>query len=186
MAGKSSSSGGFGKFLFGILFGIVLLVAGAWAYLRFGNVPVAVADTAWTWERQITHTALDARIARETKPAPFGTSEDVYEAGAHTYMQHCAVCHGTPGHTVSFANDMYPAAPPLWATHQHAGGASHVGVSDDDPGETYWKVANGIRLTGMPAFKNTLTDIQMWQVSLLLKNADQSLPDPVKEILAKP
>jgi len=26
-----------------------------------------------------------------------------------------------------------------------------VGVSDDEPGETYWKVANGIRLTGMPA-----------------------------------
>jgi len=50
-------------------------------------------------------------------------------------------------------------------------------------GETYWKVANGIRLTGMPAFGHTLSDTQMWQVSLLLKNADKELPDPVTRIL---
>jgi thiosulfate dehydrogenase len=56
-------------------------------------------------------------------------------------------------------------------------------VSDDEPGETYWKVSNGIRLTGMPAFNHVLTDTQMWQVTLLLKNADQQLPDPVMGIL---
>ena len=51
-----------------------------------------------------------------------------------------------------------------------------MGVSDDPPGETYWKVANGIRLTGMPSYKGVLTDTQMWQVSLLLANADKPLP----------
>jgi hypothetical protein len=29
-----------------------------------------------------------------------------------------------------------------------------------------------------------LSDTEMWQVSLLLKNADQQLPDPVMKILA--
>jgi len=37
-------------------------------------------------------------------------------------------------------------------------------------------VANGIRLTGMPAFKGVLTENEMWQVSLLLANADKPLP----------
>ena len=46
---------------------------------------------------------------------------------------------------------------------------SVVGVSDDEPGETYWKVANGIRLSGMPAYTHILTETQMWQVSLLPK-----------------
>ena len=54
------------------------------------------------------------------------------------------------------------------------------------PGETYWRVANGIRLTGMPAYNHVLNDTQMWQVSLLLKNADQQLPDPVMKILTQP
>ena len=58
-----------------------------------------------------------------------------------------------------------------------------VGVSDDPPGETYWKVANGIRLTGMPSYKQVLTDIQMWQVGLLLANADKPLPPAAVEIL---
>ncbi len=52
-------------------------------------------------------------------------------------------------------------------------------MSDDEAGETYWKVANGIRLSGMPAYSHVLTDAQMWQVSLLLKNADKELPRPV-------
>jgi mono/diheme cytochrome c family protein len=68
---------------------------------------------------------------------------------------------------------MYPSAPGLWQQHKNS---DVVGVSDDPPGETYWKVANGIRLTGMPSFKDTLTDTQMWQVSLLLANANRPLP----------
>lgn len=58
-----------------------------------------------------------------------------------------------------------------------------MGVSDDPPGETYWRVANGIRLTGMPAYKDVLTDTEMWQVSLLLANADKPLPSAALDIL---
>jgi hypothetical protein len=75
---------------------------------------------------------------------------------------------------------MFPAAPQLWKRHGHS---SVVGVSDDDAGETYWKIANGIRLSGMPAFSHTLSDTEMWQVSLLLKSADKEIPDPVIGIL---
>ena len=37
----------------------------------------------------------------------------------------------------------------------------------------------------MPAFQHVLTDTQMWQVSLLLKNANADLPLPVTQILTK-
>jgi mono/diheme cytochrome c family protein len=56
-------------------------------------------------------------------------------------------------------------------------------VSDDPPGETYWKVANGIRLSGMPSYKELLTDPEMWQVSVLLANADKPLPPAAVAIL---
>ena len=73
---------------------------------------------------------------------------------------------------------MYPKAPSLWEKHKDA-----VGVSDDPPGETFWKVSNGIRLTGMPAFKDILSETQIWQVSLLLANADKALPPEVLAIV---
>jgi mono/diheme cytochrome c family protein len=59
------------------------------------------------------------------------------------------------------------------------------GVTDDEPTETYWKVDNGIRLTGMPSFRQDLSETQMWQVSLLLANADK-ISDAVKQELKPP
>jgi mono/diheme cytochrome c family protein len=180
-AKRSTGSGGFGKLFLGFLLGIVAVAAGLFLYLKFGPLPVAVADQPFPFEKQIVRLPLGARIDRETKTAPFGTSEDVFESGAHIYRAQCADCHGTPGHDVPYAKHMLPAAPQLWKKHARE---NVVGVSDDEPGETYWKVANGIRLSGMPAFNHILTDTQMWQVSLLLKNADKDLPDPVTQILA--
>jgi hypothetical protein len=162
---------------------MVAVALGVAAYLRWGPLPVAVADKPFPFEKNIVRVPLNARIARQMQQPPFGTGEDVYEGGAHVYRADCAECHGTPGHDVPYAKHMYPTAPQLWKKHAKG---SVVGVSDDEPGETYWKVANGIRLTGMPSFDHVLTDTQMWQVTLLLKNADQQLPDPVVKILTAP
>ena len=183
MAKARGSDGGFGKVLLGMVLGILLVACGVAAYLRWGSPPVATADKPFPFEEQIVQVPLNARIDREMKTAPFGIGEDVYEGGAKVYKADCAACHGTPGHDVAYAEYMYPPPPPLWKKHAKG---NVVGVSDDEPGETYWKVANGIRLTGMPAFNHVLTDTQMWQVTLLLKNADQQLPDPVMKILTAP
>lgn len=53
------------------------------------------------------------------------------------------------------------------------------------PSESYWKAANGIRLSGMPAFKNKLTDTQLWQVSQLVTHSDE-ISESVKKALAIP
>lgn len=178
---KKSGGGGFGKLFLGFVVGIAAVVVAGFLYFRFGSLPVAVADAPFPFERQIVHVPLNARIDREMKTPPFGTSEDVFEGGAHIYMEQCASCHGTPGRDVDHARYMYPRAPQLWKRHPRG---NVVGVSDDEPGETYWKVANGIRLSGMPAYEHILTSTQIWQVSLLLKNADKPLPDPVTQILS--
>src|ERR1700722_7519280 len=141
MAKKSSSGGGFGKIFLGFLLGIAVVALGLFAYLKFGPLPVAVADAPIPFEKQIVKLPLNARIDRESKAAPFGTSEDVFEGGAHIYKAQCASCHGTPGQDVGYARYMFPAAPQLWKKHGRNG---VVGVSDDEPGETYWKIANGI------------------------------------------
>ena len=178
---KKSGNSGFGKIFLGFLLGIVAVAAVIFLYFRFGTPPVAVADAPFPFEKQIVKLPLNARIDREVKTPPFGTSEDVFESGAHIYQAQCASCHGTPGHDVAHAKTMYPSAPQLWKKHARG---NVVGVSDDEAGETYWKVANGIRLSGMPAYNHILSDTQMWQVTLLLKNADKPLPDPVTQILS--
>jgi thiosulfate dehydrogenase len=58
-----------------------------------------------------------------------------------------------------------------------------VGVSDDDPGFSYWVISNGIRLTGMPSFSHALSDKERWEVTLLLKNADKPMSPSVSQTL---
>lgn len=162
------------RFLVGIVIGILLVPAVVIAWFHYGKPPVAVADTALPQEHELTHIALDARIDAE-KPAnaPIPANEENFVAGAQVYRDQCAACHGFYSKPSSFGAHMYPQAPGLWQKHRNG---AVVGVSDDPVGETYWKVANGIRLTGMPAYKDILSDTQMWQVSLLLANADKPLP----------
>lgn len=177
---RAGASGGIFKFFLGFLFAFVVLFFGTWAYLRFGNPPVATADKPFPYEKQIVHIALHARIRRDMQQPPFGISEDVYETGAMAYKLQCAGCHGTPGKPAAIAKGMFPHAPQLWVRHHNG---KVVGVSDDPPGATYWKIDNGIRLTGMPSFKGILTEEQMWDVALLLHHANEQLPDPVMGML---
>jgi mono/diheme cytochrome c family protein len=171
------------RFLLGIVTGVVLVAVVVAAYLRFGSVPVATSDKPFPLERQITGMALNSRIdSQMVKNPPVAADHAAFDAGAKVYLQNCAACHGVVGKDSAFAATMYPRAPQLFVKH-HRGNV--VGVSDDPPGETYWKVANGIRLTGMPAYKTVLTDTQMWQVSQLLANADK-LPPDVMDALKTP
>lgn len=162
-------------FILGIIFTLVCIAAGAYLCFSRGYFPVATSSPAMPFEKKLANMALDARIGKEApKNAPFQADEAVYQAGAAIYKMNCAVCHGLPGAPETpVAKGQYPKPPQLFKGH---------GVTDDPAGETYWRVANGIRLTGMPGFRQSLSETQMWQVSLLLKDADK-LPVSVHQDL---
>ena len=172
-----------GRALLAVVCGIVVVAAAPFLFFKFGSPPVAVADSPFPFEKPMVKIAIRARINREMKQPPFEASEDVLESGAQIYRQVCSVCHGIPGHDSRYAKHMFPPPPQLWKKHGPKGA---VGVSDDAPGFSRWVVDNGIRLTGMPSFRGVLSDTQIWQVSLLLKNADKNLPEPVSQILNAP
>ena len=167
--------------LLGTVFTFISMAVVGYIYLRYGRPPVSVTDLAFPYEAQIVHIPLNARIDRELASAPFGTSPENLISGAQIYIEQCASRHGTPGQNSALAKNMYPSVPQLWDRHQNG----VVGVSDDEPGKSYWKITNGIRLTGMPAFNHILTSNERWQVSLLLQRANQPLPSPVSAILSK-
>src|SRR6202049_3878065 len=164
-------------FVIAILIGVLLVAAGAWLYFTKGWAPVAVADPPMLFEKKLAHGALNARVGKDphTDPAPVPLTEETYLAGADVYKQNCAVCHGLPEQPQSaIGQGMFPKPPELF----HG-----TGVTDDPAWETHWKAKNGIRLTGMPGFKDHLNDNKLWQVSVLLANADK-ISAAVKAVLA--
>jgi len=164
------------RFILGVIVGLALIPIGALIFLHEGWVPVATASAPLPFEKRLAGMGLDAMVSKEApKNAPFTADEQTYIAGAQVYREDCAVCHSLPQQQPSgIAKGMYPRPPQL---------LKGKGVTDDPVGETYWKVANGIRLTGMPGFKTSLTDQQIWQVSMFLANADK-LPASALEVLS--
>ena len=165
-------------FILGIIFTVVVIAAGIYFYFATGSAPIATAAQAMPFEKMLANKGLHARVEKEMpKTVPIAADEAAYAAGAMIYRDNCAVCHGLPNQPkTAIAAGEYPAPPQLF---------QGKGVTDDPAGETYWKLANGIRLTGMPGFGNSLSTTQMWQVSLLLANADK-LPANVHQALAAP
>lgn len=171
------------RFLLGLIIGLLIIPVVGMIYFRAGHPPVAVADQPFLLEKQIVRAPLAARIDKEMPASsPIEASVTNLTAGAQVYRTQCASCHGLYGRSADFAGHMYPRAPQLWAPH----GNGVVGVSDDPVGETEWKVVNGIRLTGMPAFGKVLNPTQIWQVSVLVKNAGQPMPADVMKLLQTP
>ena len=164
----------------GFLLAFSCISGAAYIYMRYGHPPVATADKPFPDEKTLVHIPLNARIDRELLKAPFSPTESDLTSGAAVYVAHCAVCHGTPNHDSSFGKWEYPTSPQLWTEHPNG----VVGVSDDAPNVSYWKVDNGIRLTGMPSFQHILTTDQMWQVSFLIAQADRPLSPAITSIFA--
>lgn len=159
----------------GFILAIAISVGFVFLYFSAGLAPVATADPPMPFERKFANMALDAHIEKQhIPPSPVSADEANFLAGANVYKQHCALCHGLPGQSpVDYATTMFPKPPQLFRGK---------GVTDDPASETYWKAANGIRLSGMPSFKTKLTDTQLWQVSQLLAHANE-IPGSVKQIL---
>ena len=164
------------RFITGLILGIFLVPVLLFLYILSGRAPVAAPDRPLPLEEFIARTALHTRMNREMpKSVPLAANEATILAGAEVYKHYCGGCHGMLGRPESpSAMGMSPHPPQLLEPASM--------VTDDPPGESYWKVKNGIRLSGMPAFQASLSEEQMWQVSILLANADK-LSDAAKREL---
>jgi thiosulfate dehydrogenase len=167
------------NFIQGMILGILLIPVIVTLYVVSGRAPAAATDPPMPFERLIASLALKNKIQSEMPTTvPISSNEVTLLTAARVYRENCAMCHGLPHQPAPVVTSgMSPKAPQLLQPGEM--------VTDDKPGETFWKVKNGIRLTGMPSFASSLTEQEMWLVSLLLANADK-LPSTVQQALAAP
>ena len=88
-------------------------------------------------------------------------AEGALERGSETYTQHCASCHGDGGMGDGPAGQVLdPVAAPV----------AHTSTRMTD-GYLFWRVAEGgaVFSSAMPAWKETLTEQQIWEVLAYLR-----------------
>jgi thiosulfate dehydrogenase len=171
------------KYVLVFVAGILLIPAAVYFYLRSGYAPVSTSASPLPFERFFAKLAMRATLSHEvSKPDEIPPSEVDLKAGANLYRENCAICHGLPNvPQTGISKGMYPHPPQFFRPDQSTKYDASRPFRPLNP-KAYWKVKNGVRLTGMPGFKGTLTEQQIRQVSDFVSNA-RNLPPGVLDVL---
>jgi hypothetical protein len=160
------------KFLLGVVVTLLVLILGGLGFAMLGYFPTTANVEPPHLERRIAMGAVDASMERHAPRVtnPLTPIDQNLEDGMKLYTMNCALCHGGLDRKPSaLEHSFYPPPPNL--------------ISDppDDPEwHLFYTIRTGVRYTGMPAWDKTLTEQDMWKISMLLSHLDK-LPPGVQE-----
>lgn len=161
-----------GKFLLGVVVTLVVIILGGLGYLFLGFAPTAANIEPSHLERRIALGAADASMERHAPRVtnPLMPNDANLIDGMKLYTMNCALCHGGLDRKPStLATSFYPPPPNL--------------ISDppDDPEwHIFYTIRTGVRYTGMPAWDKTLSQDDMWKITMFLSHMDK-LPPAVQD-----
>jgi len=156
------------KFFLGFVAAIALAALAVFCYVRFGFVDPRADIQPGSLEENLAMPALDASIDRRA-PAmknPMQPTEENLLSGMRIYQANCSGCHGDISHPhQGFGDSFYPRAPQFMED-----------APDMPENQNFYIIAHGIRLSGMPAWKATLKESEIWQVTAFLSSLNKLPP----------
>jgi len=149
----------------------------SFAVIYTGAYDVAATAPHWPVTRWVMETArirsIKVHAAAIRVPPGFDDPVNI-PMGVEHFAAHCAVCHGAPGvPRGDIAQGLYPPPPDLAKT-----------APLYSPGELFWTVKNGIKMTGMPAWSDH-SGAELWAtVAFVKKLPDMSEQDYARLVMA--
>jgi mono/diheme cytochrome c family protein len=137
-----------------VLFGIAAIT---------GFLPSDSASNPPRWEASVGMRALDTSLEKRSAGLrnPIAASDQrALAAGQNIYAKDCAGCHGdAKGPSEWGVKGLYPRPPQFFQEG-----------SDVTAPEAYAAIRDGIRYSGMAAWRGQMTDDDMWKVANLVAN----------------
>jgi mono/diheme cytochrome c family protein len=114
-------------------------------------------------ESSLANAAKDVTIPLEAGKMknPLPETAEVISQGQEVFLGSCAQCHGADARgDTNIGRNMNPPAMDLTSVHvQHWSDA-----------ELFWIIQNGVRLTGMPSWKSSISDNDTWKLTRFIHN----------------
>jgi cytochrome c1 len=159
-----------------LLAALLLAVAGGAAFVASGFYDISVTAQ----HTQPVYSLLELTMARSVKlrardvaVPPLGAQEQVLR-GAACYRDKCLQCHGGPGMA---QGDMGLSMQPLPGPLVDAAARWKAR-------ELYWITRDGIKMSGMPAWRYRLSEDDLWAVVAFLQRLPQLPPQAFQSAMA--
>ena len=156
------------KFYFGVgaavIVGALVLLA-IFIYVRFGFLNMRADIPINPVEKAIAMPSVDASVGRRAPKVqdPVSPMDANLITGMKIYQTNCSMCHGDIDRPhAMFADSLYPRAPQFLED-----------APDMPANQNFFIIQHGVRWTGMPSWKQSLSDKQMWQVTTFLSHMDK-------------
>jgi mono/diheme cytochrome c family protein len=117
-------------------------------------------------ETKLADAAKDVVIPVEAgnKKNPVPETDEVVRRGQEVFLGSCAECHGPDGRGDSnIGRNMYPPAADLTSSH----------VQHWNDAELFWIIQNGVRLTGMPSWRSSISENDTWELTRFIHKLPQ-------------
>lgn len=167
-----------GRYVIGAVAGLVLamtlaLVVSLGGWVDVGAIRPDPPPLAWwlhtSYEKAVARRGADIRV-----PDTLDDSASVL-AGARAFDQMCSICHTPPGLSPTVQSQGLNPPPPELSRL----------LARRTPTQAFWVTQNGVRMSGMPAFGPSHSDVQLWSVVAFLKQAAGMDADGYAELLER-
>ncbi len=166
------------KFVWGILFTIVLLVILGLVTIYSGFVNVSALQGTSGVQKWVLSTTMETSVEKRAKKieVPDLQDEEKIRMGGGAYIAMCEQCHGAPGWTQSeLARGLDPEPPLLYQAEE---------AEEWDAAEMFWITKHGVKMTGMPAWGATHSDDKIWNMVAFLRKLPELTVDEYNQYSA--
>ena len=143
-----------------------------------GFLPSDSTSNPPAFESSVAMRALDASLERRAKGLrnPIaGNDEAALATGMSIYSENCAGCHGTASMPSGWGSKgFYPRAPQFWQEG-----------SDLTSEQAYAAIHDGIRYSGMGAWRDLIKDDAMWKVATFVSHIHRLPPELKQKAMAR-
>lgn len=143
------------------LVGLAVIPAAVTLFVRSGIYDVAASKRHTKFTEWITHETMVHSVRKQARGivSPASTSAAQLIAGFCSYETHCVACHGAAAVArQSWVSGLEPQPPYLLDVTQRF-----------TPPQQFWIVRNGIKMTAMPAWQGTMSELETWDVVAFLE-----------------
>jgi len=160
------------RFIKTVLVVVLLFVVGVVVWIGSGVYAIGADEPHWPVTERVIDILRNRSIETHARGIAVPNLDDPKRLteGAEHYAAMCTGCHLAPGMQNSELREgLYPAPPNL----------AQLGIQD--PAQAFWTIKHGVKLSAMPAWGKSHSDVAIWDLVAFVRQLPHMSPEQYRQ-----